>query len=351
MTIFFLGAPLASREEFVLNLARSLTPQHRVTWLSPSPRSFRYFGAVQLIYSLPSLAWLRVVKHQPHLVHFHGSSLPLALIFLKPFLRVVKVVWTIDQLPSKPNLFTRLSLFLSPRFFNNLTTPSRVLQYRLLTEYGLRVSYLPDGFEAPTFPLIPAKTFKLRQHQYALALLDSPAALRSLASAYQPLRTRKPLVVLSPDPARLRRTAGRYSFVKLLPLTGHRRLLSLLSSAAVIVFPDSSTPVSLLLPALHAGRPLLATTFPLYEETLGTASQFIKPDDSAGLTAALKKVISQRPSQAAWGAKAHQRATHHFSLTRITEEYRALYRSLISPLHLINLDAASARLLPKTSPL
>jgi hypothetical protein len=343
-------------------LARQLVRDgHTVTVLGTAPYLAQgNFHGIELKY-LPSLnpqkpggllylllGLIYVVFRQPATIHVHGSRAALLLTLTRFLFRDTRIVWTIDKLPLLRLLTTHYSLLT----LENITTPSRALQYRLLVEHGIRAAYIPDGYEEPSVSDIATTHVSLKKGQYSVVLVESAAALRRVAVAYAKSKTEKKLVVFAReevaypafrrDPARGGGKLLKKQFPFLVLITHYTLLItprlrrSILNSAAAVIIGDESVSTTLLLEAMHGSRAIIAPTLAAYQEILGTAGQYVAAGDTAGLTAAINKVVTSPAAQAAWGAKAHTRATHHFTWPRLMEDYQTLY---VPHVRLIPLDS------------
>lgn len=344
MNIIFFGqlglpplqlTPSSSRESRVEALARlAASDGHNVSVLGtsgylsygnyygielkhiPSLNPQKPGGWAYLLLGLAHLLWI-----QPDTIHVHDNRAALLLTLTRFLFHDTRIVWTIDAVPSKVSGFTRLVLStitynLSP----HITTPSRTLQYHLLTEYDIKATYIPDGYEEPTVAPIALSHFGLRKGQYSVAIGGSDAALQRVKKAYKNAKTRKQLIIIKQKTPRAMR--------------------SLISGAAAVVIADESVSTTLLLEAMDASRAIIAPSLAAYQEILGTAGQYVAPRDIVGLTAALNKVVTSPSAQAQWGEKAHTRATHHFTWPRVMEDYHTLYIPHVRP---VLLDSVQPR--------
>lgn len=286
---------------------------HKVTVLgtAPSVSSGKYHGIE--LKCLPSLnpqkpgGWfylvlglVSILRSRPDVVHVHGWHAALLLALVPWFLRDTRVIWTVDHVPLPYQLIRLITH--DPLL---ITTPQRSLQYRLLVEYGIKATYIPDGYEEPPASDIALKHFALKKNRYCVALVSSPSAVRRLQKAYHNSTTRRPLIVLRRATPRVRRT--------------------LINSAAVVLLGDDSVSQTVLLEAMHAQRTIIAPTYPLYQELLGTTGQYYAPRDAAGLTEAIRNAVTNAGAQQKWGQAAHTRATHHFTWPRLVDDYNILY--------------------------
>lgn len=348
MNILFIGQygipavrnAAGSGEARVESLSRLLANQgHRVTVMATtaySPAHIKRWGRVGIrhalsfhpdqaggwLYSLLSL--LTVFRLQPDVVHVHGwhaAALTRVAALLSP---ESTFVWTISSVPS--DFLTRLAIWLGRGVFDAITTPARSLQYELLTAFNLRVSYVPDGYLAPTLQDIPASYFGLRKYQYCLTESADPTVLGQLLKAYGKTKSRKKLVVLVPTgSARLSRLAKRYKQLMVIPEPTPRVTASLIHQAAVFIASEATVSTANVLQAMDAGRPVVAVNYSSYQEVLGTTGQFAAQGDSEELVTLLTGVMFYPQQQAVWGKQAQKRARRHFTWPRILEEYMTAY--------------------------
>lgn len=269
-------------------------------------------GWVYLIFSL-----LYLLAQRPDVIHVHTWPAALLLSLTRWLFPNARVIWTIDVLRS-----SKYGLRITSYGLQNttLTTPSRTLQYQLLTEYELRATYIPDGYHESAAPDIELNHFGLKKGQYCLAVGKSDAALRWVKKTYKGAKTHKKLVVLTPATPRARRT--------------------LMKNTAAVIIADETVSTSDLLEAMHNRRAIIAPTYPLYQEILATTGQYYAPRDATGLIQAINNVASDTKAQKSWGDAAAPRARRHFTWPRLAEEYSVLYAPAVKavPLDSVHLN-------------
>lgn len=314
-----LGLPLLTQrkqdtaEHRVEALALKLADEgHEVTILGTSPflKDGNYHG-INLKF-IPSLVpdqpggWFYLLlslfylwRTQPAVLHVHTAPAAHLLALTKWLFPETVIVYTVDNLQ-------RRASFHMPHFaLSNITTPSRTLQYRLLTQHGIRATYIPDGFTLPVLPALKPSFFNLKKGQYVVLLASQPKAIRQAKQAYKKTRSKKQLVLASKFSGREKR--------------------SLISHAAAVILADDTTPTQTVLETMNSQKAIIASNESRYQELLGTCAQFYKTGDMATLTQALRQVIAKPKNQTIWGKKAQQRACSHFTWQRILPEYLTTY--------------------------
>ncbi|MGH7928396.1 MAG: glycosyltransferase family 4 protein, partial [Candidatus Binatia bacterium] len=145
------------------------------------------------------LLGLRHIWHeQPEVVHIHGWKAAFLVRLAALLSPETAYVWTISALPQKPKWILKILYFLFCHgVFDAISTPSRQLQYRLLTEYKTRVAYIPDGYREPVLSNIPSKRWGRRHGQYCLAVVSSSQESKWIIEAYKQSKTRKKLLIVS----------------------------------------------------------------------------------------------------------------------------------------------------------
>ncbi len=327
---------LSSPENRVEALARHLAAEgHNVTVLGTAPylASGNFHGIT--LKRLPSLnpekpgGWFYlglglfyILRKRPHVVHIHTWRAVFLATLARWFLRDMRIVWTISELPI-PQFVVKL---LTTHHQLLTTTNQRSLQYRLLVEYGVRATYVPDGYHQPVVPAISAARFGLRKEQYCVALVESPTALRAIAKAYKATKTRKKLVVLGLDDTAVKRLKRSYPFLTSYTLLITSRIRrSLLAQAAAVIVGDTTISHTVLLEAMHHQRPLIALNEPRYQEVLGTTARYWAGKRENDLTSTLKNLLGSAVSRQEKGLAARIRAQHHFTWPRVMEDYEILY--------------------------
>ncbi len=250
------------------------------------------------------LAW----KQQPDVIHVHGWKLAGFAWLLALLSPQSTLIWTVDELPERTHLILSLISWQAKRVFDVITTPTRTMQYRLLTQLNLSVAYIPDGYGVPSIPDISLNNWRIRRNQYVVAYAAKGDQL-AVKRAYKVLRTRQRLLFVSPE-------------------TTLRVATTLLRNAGVVIFA-SPTPVGALLQAMDAGRAIIATTNSVHEETLGTAAKFITSGSTEQLAKLLKKLVVSKQDQLRLGVQAALRAQSHFGWYKIILEYLAAYYSTV----------------------
>lgn len=110
-------------------------------------------------------------------------------------------------------------------------------------------------------------------------------------------------------------------------------LEELVNSADVVLLPyDSTDQVTsgVLMEAMAAAKPVVATRFPHAVELLGNGAGTLVPHQDPGAMAAALRTILTRPDVAAGMTKAAQGASAHLHWPQIADRYHDLARKLIS---------------------
>lgn len=279
------------------------------------------------------LALLAMSRRRPDVVHLQGPKAAF-LTWLAGMLHPeATYVWTIDSLPS--HWIARQAA----KAVDAVTTPSRSFQVRLLTETGVRAQYVPDGYEAQEVPSLTGT--RLKSGQYCVTSATKARDVRWIAAAMAETHSSRMLVVMAETKGwanRLKKEFPRLTFIGKQHEAKRREILR--HAALVILHNDNDTAEGVL-QVMDAGRSVIATTKPLYEETLGVTAMYIAPKDTRSLAAAAHLLLKSQARRSSWGAKARRRAQHHFSWERVTEDYLLLYRH--SEAQLVPLDSARPR--------
>ncbi|VEG45297.1 glycosyltransferase [Mycolicibacterium flavescens] len=111
-------------------------------------------------------------------------------------------------------------------------------------------------------------------------------------------------------------------------------LATLFQQCSVVVLPYDSTEQvasSVLVEAIAHGRPVVATAFPHASELLtGGAGEVVDHDDSAGLAAALRQIVTQPRLSGAMAAEARRMAPD-MAWQAVAGAYMRLAQSLLTP--------------------
>lgn len=354
MHIFFIGqrgisllsAPGENtREKRVEAIAQELIAAgHAVTVSAKksfTPRNFKRFNGVELFHCASNLRLLFFIwRHKPEVVHVQGWEAGKLLRWASFVSPASTFVWTVDTVsPLRDRVTRRLFKRVTKRGIT-ITATTRQLQYYLRLNYNLATQYVPDGYTAPVMPDVSLKKYGVRSQQYCVTTATTIPELRWVARGYKNTGNRKPLVTFLDITPEFKRLVKRYPFVTTAGQASERVLTSLIRHAAVVIFAGTATNIETVLHAMDSERAIIATTDPLYEETLGVTAQFVKAGDEDGMTAALKKVITRRANQQVWGELAGRRAVNHFTWERIVIDYRSLYR--VVQKQAIPIDSAQA---------
>lgn len=156
--------------------------------------------------------------------------------------------------------------------------------------------------------------------------------LRALASLL-PSRPRVVLLIAGTGPmeGELRRLCGELGLTQSVRFLGQRddvpRLLKL---ANVLILPSISEGMSnVILEALAAGTPVIASAIPANEEVLGAGAAGLFPvDDPHALTAALEELLASPEEVARRVARGRRLAGERFDIERVVDAYERLFQSL-----------------------
>src|SRR3989344_4864362 len=307
MKILFLGqkgipplrpagsAGQAAREHRVEALASALAAAgHKVTVTCAQPfvsRHLRRFNGVALrhVFSLNPLlpgGWvhsfltLRVVgKAASDVVHVHGwrqAVLAPLSVLINP---EATFIWTVDTLPARVGVVYVLVARWAAKMFDVTCAPTRELQYRLLTEFGIRAQYVPDGYTPEALPPVPAAHFGLRKGQYCVLTTTDITDIRWVTKGYEQAKSRKKLVVFAEKTPALSRPARRHPFLIFVSEAGRRVRASLIAQAAAVIVTGNETDSETVLTAMDSGVPLVVTATPLFSELVGATAPVVKPGD------------------------------------------------------------------------
>lgn len=250
---------------------------------------------------------------RPRAIHVHGWKWAGFIGLLRLFLPEAALVWTIETWPKDSKLLIKAALHQATWAGAEIVTTTRALQWRILHESGVRVRYIPDGYEIAGIPPISVRRFGLWPGRYTAAIAYTPEEVAWVKRAYAAVKTRKKLVFVN-------------------EASGGRAEYSLFAGAATIILGSPDTPAASVLSAMESGRPVVAVAAPGLEEILGVTAVFISAgvkDELTGAMADLKPI-----------SKAQRRARAHFTWERIFAEYLPLYHGAA---FIVPMDSASLR--------
>lgn len=342
MTILFVGQagiplspqqPVTPRSRRIEQLGKLLAQQgHEVTIMAKPTYTAKaitsYHGITIKKSRLTGLHLLTIWRYQPAVIHIHGWLLP-SLMWLIALLSPKSIlVWTVDEIPHLPFWLSRIIARQAAYIADTVTTTTRELQYNTLINFSVRSKYIPDGFSLPTIRDIPAQYFGLVKGQYCLVLATQASSLKLTIQGYKEAKSRKKLVILHETTPATKRLQKRYPFLYFIAPASSRALTSIIRQAAVVILADAEATTASLLHAMGGGRAIIATTAPLYQETLGVTGHYYAAKDKNGLVKAFKKVLGKPTAQRKWGLKAKIRSTKHFTWERLLPEYLAAYTTI-----------------------
>jgi glycosyltransferase involved in cell wall biosynthesis len=317
-----LGTYMANKGNDVVVLATKAyenTPKNQSIIVTPLPSSSKSTGGWLYVF----LGLVYILRHRPQIVHIHGWQTAMLASLTKPLFRSTTMVWTIDSLPKHVWLYGKIAPLMA-KSFDIITVPTRTMQYRLLTQFSLRAQYIPDGYVPSKLADASLTAFKLRREQYAVALVNSPESLRTVAEAYAKTNSRKKLVVSKYGTGSYARLARQFPFLRFIGEISGRSWQSVVNNAAVVVLGDATTSSSTLLKTMNSARNIVAINEPSYQELLSVTGQYYHPTDINGLVDILTKAL-KKDNTHNWGEKAHKRAFAHFRWERILSEYLNVY--------------------------
>lgn len=251
-------------------------------------------------------------------IHVHSTAAAIILRFALLLTNKTTTIWTISDIPEFSNahfqaVFQRFFAIFALGF-TTITTPSRMIQYKLLSLYSVKSEYIPDGYSLPVLPDIRPAVYDLRKEQYGIVFTKNTEELKHIAKIFKTFRSTKKLVVFS------NRTHPVFTSINL-PVTS-RGAESLIRQAAFILIADPAySPLAL--QAMDTGRNIIATTEPLHEELFGTTAKYYEKSDTVQLEILLENAISDRSLNTA----AQIRAKNHFQWDKIAQEYMRVYKS------------------------
>lgn len=334
-------AKSAPREQRAAAVAQALTAEgHDVTvYGTPPYLATGSFKGIQLV-QVPSfdprypggllyLAWslAKLLFRQQDVVHLEGIKAAFLARFIWALLPHRTWVVTIDQLP-KRSWLTRHIVRFALAINDQLTAPTRELQYRLLNEFRVQAEYVPDGIRLETRNQkleIRELPQPLTTNKYLVLLGEDSKALRAFAKAAKQAKLKQRLAVVGEETPALKRLTKQFPKVKLVGAVGNRQLRSLLAHSAGVVLVDATTPGATVLTAMSQAKPLVAVPAAHYQELLGTTARFVWPSDTPGMAVALQEQVSDRKAELKARA-ARTRAQRHFTWERIAAEYLQAYR-------------------------
>jgi glycosyltransferase involved in cell wall biosynthesis len=165
--------------------------------------------------------------------------------------------------------------------------------------------------------LVPQKGFDV--------LLEAAEALKRRGTAFE-------LEIIGEGPQRpaleaMRENRGLSESVRLLGARDDAR--ELIAAADVFVMPSLREGLPLvLLEAMHAGRPIVATRLPALEGVAedGRESVLVEPGSPQALARGIERVLHDRCTARAMGEAGRRHAQKSFSMRRAAEEYLEVYR-------------------------
>ncbi|OGY30701.1 MAG: hypothetical protein A3C02_02105 [Candidatus Andersenbacteria bacterium RIFCSPHIGHO2_02_FULL_45_11] len=232
-----------------------------------------------------------------------------AALLIRPFLLLLQktcAVWIIDDMP--PRFAARIAAG-----FDQICATSRTVQYRLLTQYNVTSTYIPDGYTAPGLADISPRAAGLTKEKYAVALTQDKKEIQRIARAFAAAKTRKKLVAFGAG-----KSSAKITYTDA-PLTS-RLATSIVRQAGIVIAADPAQS-PLILQAMDAGRQIIATTDSLHEELLGVTANYYVSTDYKQLTVLIKAGFTSVSTNRSAIVRAK-----HFTWTKIGQEYERAYK-------------------------
>jgi len=259
------------------------------------------------------LSCLGAIWIQADVIHVQGWRAGIFMRFILPFLRNTSSVWTISSMAeSNPPLFRKVLPWIM-KGFDTVCSSSRTIQYRLLAGYGIKTTYIPDGYSISPLPEVTPASVGLKRDQYSILLAENPITIRQIVRAYAASKSKKKLVVFGKG-----RTSSHITYINIAPMS--RTTLSLIRQASLVIVADSRFS-TLLLQAMDAGRKIIATTDSLHEEILGVSGKYYAQKDIKQLPQLIKETLRKNTLPGI-----STRAKNHFSWEKIGQEYDRAYK-------------------------
>lgn len=255
---------------------------------------------------------------RPDTIVVHGWK---AAILMRPLLLLlpkVCAVWIIDSLPVIQSPVTQKMFgFILPLIssgFDQICVTSRTIQYRILTSYSIKTTYIPDGYMAPDLADISPRAVGLTKEKYAILLTQDKKEIQRIARSFASAKTRKKLVAFGNG-----KSSSHITYIDASLMS--RLITSLVRQAGVVIAADPAYS-PLLLQAMDAGRQIIATTDSLHEELLGVTAHYYASNDYKQLAMLIKDSFTARSAN----RPAALRAKNHFTWSKIGQEYERAYK-------------------------
>ena len=255
-------------------------------------------------------SWLPLMARRRHLDLLHHG------VGTAPFVKVLPTVVTIHDIQYRhyPEYFHPLKLAwlranvpFVVHHSEVVTVPSQSVREDILTTFDAdptRVVVVPFGSEGLLVPTAGASVVRDR-HRLERPFFYFPGRSyphknhRFLVEAFAPLADRADLVFTGPPgprDAEIAETAGRLGIsaaVRQLGLVPRPELTALYEAALALAWPSRFEGFGIpVLEAMSAGCPVVASDATAIPEVVGGAGILLSPDDTAGWTAALGRILS-----------------------------------------------------------
>lgn len=284
-------------------------------------------------------------KRNVDLVHVHAVGPSLFSIFprligIPTVVQTHGIEWQRDKWGFLGRTFLKLADYSVVYFPNKATSVSKVQRDYFRRKFGREVQYIPNGV-SPMEQREPSWLLEqgIAPNRYILfaARLVEEKGVHFLIEAFRLLDTDMQLVIAG-DAAhavqyksRLRELTGDDSRIRFLGFVTGAPMEELFSHAYLFCLPSTleGLPVALL-EAMNYGNCCVASDIPENLEALGNFGYTFCNRDSADLRHVLQKLVDDPNLVILKMAGAKEHVRNNYSWDRVTDEYEALYLSLLS---------------------
>lgn len=271
------------------------------------------------------LAWLARAARVPVVLHLHGFE------------------WGLDKWNQLDKLLLRLVLGPAMRAPNALTSVSAVQAAWIRQRTGREVRHVPNGVCAPDWIGRGEKRpdglagMGLESGGYILVVgrLVPQKGVEHLIRAFRRSRTRLPLVIVGDHnhapayAAMLREEAGGDSRVRFLGYRFGDELWALYAHCALFVLPSESEGMPLvLLEAMAARSPILASDLPEIQDVGGSSLAYFRSGDVADLTTKLESWLEDPAGRRELAESAARRVRGRYTWELAADAFEELYNRL-----------------------
>ncbi|MGA3056492.1 MAG: glycosyltransferase [Candidatus Limnocylindrales bacterium] len=302
----------------------------------PAPRS-KYLETV--IHSL--FAACHALTRRYDIVYICNSANVPAAILLRLFgrrvvLNVDGLEWKRSKWSSVGKAYYRLCAWAAAHLPIHIVTDARVIQRYYRETYGRDSDYFPYGTDLePVADHGTLERLGLEAGRYVLYVsrLEPENNAHVVIEAFSRVKTKLPLAIVGDAPyasdykAGLRATTDpRVLFLGAVYGAGYRILRS--HATAYVQATEVGGTHPALVEAMGYGNAIIANDVPEHHETLGDAGLYYR--GSAGLAAALKRVLDDSSLAATLREQAHERARKLYAWDAITDAYEAWLKALLA---------------------